>query len=114
MTPVSTWTVDDLDDAVTREFDGLADDLKDRLLVRLDYAVQAGFNNLRPPVSEVIDCGGEKVLEIRESGKSGEVRAYYVMRAGRRATMLGYLHKKTQKIPKRMVDLLAERAKRVK
>jgi phage-related protein len=51
---------------------------------------------------------------MRMKGKDGISRAIYVTARGHRVAVVRVLVKKTQKIPRREIDLALERAKEVK
>lgn len=52
--------------------------------------------------------------EIRVSGKSGIARALYVTVIGKRVVILRVFMKKTQKTPRREIELARQRAKDIK
>lgn len=54
------------------------------------------------------------VWEIRVSGKSGITRALYVTVIGKRVVILRVFMKKTQKTPRREIELTRQRAKDIK
>ncbi|MHC1546928.1 type II toxin-antitoxin system RelE/ParE family toxin [Phyllobacterium sp. K27] len=51
--------------------------------------------------------------EMRMKGKSGIARAVYIAVIGRRVVILRVFTKKTQKIPRREIELALKRAKEV-
>jgi phage-related protein len=56
---------------------------------------------------------GKGVSEIRVSGRPGEFRVIYVASIGSTIYVLHAFHKKTQKTPKRDIDLAAARFRRI-
>jgi hypothetical protein len=90
------------------EFDELPPDLQARLFDRLSAAAITGFNLLRAPVVRPV-AGLTGVVEIRESGQSGEASAFFVSRPARRAVMVGYRHPAAD-LPKRTLARLGRRA----
>src|SRR5690606_12118422 len=57
---------------------------------------------------------GDKLWELRITGKDGIARAIYVMATGRRVVVVRIFVKKSQKTPKRELELARQRAKEVK
>ena len=56
---------------------------------------------------------GERLWEMRLSGKKGIARAIYTAAAGKRLVVLHAFVKKTQKTPRRAIDLALERLKEI-
>jgi phage-related protein len=56
---------------------------------------------------------GEKLWEMRLSGKEGIGRAIYTAAAGQRLVVLHAFVKKTQKTPRRAIDLALKRLKEI-
>jgi phage-related protein len=56
---------------------------------------------------------GEKLWEMRLSGKEGIGRAIYTAAAGRRLVVLHAFVKKTQKTPRSAIDLALKRLKEI-
>ena len=52
-----------------------------------------------------------KIWEMRMKGRDGIARSLYVTAAGRRVVVLRTFIKKTQKTPRREIDLAVQRAK---
>ena len=81
-------------------------------MVRLTELIQSfGFRGL-PPGS--VKHLGEKLWELRVTGRDGISRAIYVTAAGQRVIIVRVFIKKTQKTPQRELELARERAKEVK
>ncbi len=55
-----------------------------------------------------------KVWEIRMTGKDGIARALYVTATGRRVVVVHVFLKKTQKTPRREIDIALRRAEEVR
>ena len=53
-------------------------------------------------------------MEMRMKGKDGIARAVYVTAKGRRLVVLRIFTKKTEKTPRREIDLATRRAKEVR
>jgi phage-related protein len=56
---------------------------------------------------------GDKLWEMRLTGRDGIARAIYVTASGRRVVILRTFVKKAEKTPKRELELARERAKEV-
>jgi phage-related protein len=102
------WTVETLNDVVDRELEDLPPDLLARLTRLFEMAQDLGLENLREPHVKQLDG---KFWEFRAKGKDGLARAAYVTRRGRRIIILRAFVKKTQKTPKRELDLVKDREK---
>jgi phage-related protein len=104
------WSVEYLNAIVEAEFDALPRDLQSRF-ERLVLSIRDnGLTSLREP--HVKHLEGE-LWEMRLKGKDGIARAIYVTRTGRRVVVVRIFVKKTEKIPRREIDLAARRAKEV-
>ncbi len=67
-----------------------------------------GLEKVREPYVKHLD---DKLWEMRLMGRDGIARAIYVTASGRRIVVLRTFVKKTEKTPKRELDLARERAK---
>ena len=72
---------------------------------QLDKVQRGGFPDSWKPVPPI----GPGVQEIRISDVSGQFRVFYVAKFVEAIYILHCFHKKTQKIPKRAIDLAANR-----
>ena len=72
---------------------------------------QVGFEGL--PANSVKHLG-EKLWELRISGRVGISRAIYVTASGRRLVILRVFVKKTQKTPLHELELARQRAKEIR
>jgi len=105
---MTSWTVVPLDEIVEHELLALPQDMQARFL-RISELVetfgphQVGMPHVRPL--------RDKLWEIRLTGKSGIGRAIYVAAARRRLVILHAFVKKTEKTPKRAIDLALARMK---
>ena len=80
-------------------------------LVRLSELIES--HGLASLPRDAVDHLGDKLWELRIRGRSGLSRALYVTAAGRRVVIVRVFMKKTQKTPKREIELALERAKDV-
>jgi phage-related protein len=105
------WTVETLNAAVDAEVSDLPAEMRARL-VRVFQLIEAhGFQNL--PTGTVKHLEG-KLWELRISTASGISRAIYVTTTGKRVVIVRVFVKKTQKTPRRELELARQRAKEIK
>ncbi len=69
-----------------------------------------GIERMREPHVKFL---GDRLWEMRMTGKDGIARAIYVTASGRRVVVVRAFVKKTQKTPARELDLARKRAKDV-
>ena len=105
------WIVELLDDRVREEFDTLPLDMKARFRRIVELIQGHGLERVREP--HVPHLEGS-LWEMRMKGKDGISRAIYVTARGRRVVVLRVFIKKTQKTPRREIEIALERAKEVK
>ncbi len=104
------WTIEILNDAVRRELDALAVDVRARVSKIFDVMREHGPQALREP--HVKHVHG-RLWEIRASGRDGIGRAIYVTARGQRVIVLVAFAKKSQATPKRHLDLALQRMKEI-
>jgi len=92
------------------ELDALPADVRASFgrIVRLIQTV--GLERVREPYIKHIE---ERIWEMRLRGRDGIARALYVTASGRRLVILRTFVKKTQKTPRREIELARRRAKEV-
>jgi len=105
---MTTWSVPTLNDTVTRELNGLPADMRARFtkvseLIERFGPQKVGMPHTRSP--------GDKLWEIRASGKAGISRGIYVAVKDKQVIVLRVFIKKTQKTPKKELDIAKKRAK---
>lgn len=104
------WKVETLNASVTAELNALPDDMLAKLR-RIGELIQShGIERMREPYVKHIEG---RLWEIRLIGRDGIARALYVTASGRRVVILRAFVKKTQKTPRREIELALERAKEV-
>ncbi|ATQ69732.1 MULTISPECIES: type II toxin-antitoxin system RelE/ParE family toxin [Methylosinus] len=103
------WSVEYLPAAAEEEA-ALPIEMQARLARMLDVIRRAGLTNL--PRDWVKPLEG-KLWELRITGKDGVARAIYVTAEGRRVVIVRIFVKKTQKTPRRELELARRRAKEV-
>jgi phage-related protein len=105
------WTVETLNAAVDAEIEALPKDLRARLVRITNLIETVGLDRLPHDVVKHLDG---KLWEIRVKGASGISRAIYDTASGKRVVILRAFVKKTQKTPKRELELARQRAKEVR
>jgi len=103
------WTVEFLPAAAEEEA-ALSIDMQARLARILAVIRENGLLHL--PRDWVKQLDG-KLWELRVIGRDGIVRAIYVTVTGQRLVIVHVFVKKTQKTPRRVLDLAHQRAKEV-
>ena len=105
-----TWSFVFFNAEVKAELDALAEDTRASFerIVRLVQTV--GLERVHEPYIKHIE---DRIWEIRLRGRAGIARALYVTAAGRRVVILRVFVKKTQKTPRREIELARQRAKEV-
>jgi phage-related protein len=106
-----SWTVEILNDEVAGELDALPADMRAKLehIVRLIGAF--GLEHVREPHVKHLEG---RLWEIRLTGRDGIARALYLTAAGKRVVIVRAFRKKTQKTPRREIELALKRAETLK
>ena len=104
------WTVETLSDVVDAELEALPADMRVRFSYISRLIEEFSLDRVREP--HVKHLQGP-LWEMRIKGKDGISRAIYVTATGQRVVVVRVFVKKTQKIPKREIDLALKRAKEV-
>jgi phage-related protein len=103
------WTVE-LHKSALDEYSALPADMRARLARMSDVIEANGLANL--PRDWVKNLG-DRLWELRFTGKDGIARALYVTATERRVVIVRIFIKKTQKTPLRELELARQRAKEV-
>lgn len=104
------WTVEYLASAA-RERAELPADMRARLFRMVDAICEGGIVGLpRDWIKQL----GDRLWELRITGKDGIARAIYITATGQRIVILRIFVKKTEKTPPRELALARQRAKEVK
>jgi phage-related protein len=104
------WIVELLDTRVRDELEALPADMKARFRRIVELIQDHGLERVREPHVKHLEGA---LWEMRMKGKDGISRAIYIAASGRRVVVVRVFVKKTQKTPRREIDLALERAKEI-
>lgn len=105
------WKVQFLDSDVQAELEQMPRDIIAAFL-RISEMIQAhGLEKMREPYVKHLQG---PLWEMRMKGKDGIARAAYVTATGKRVVVVHVFGKKTQKTPRRNLELALKRAKEVR
>jgi len=105
------WIVELLDDRVRDELEILPLDMQARFRRIVELIQGYGLERVREPHVKHLEG---PLWEMRMKGKDGISRAIYVTAKGRRVVVVRAFVKKTQKTPRREIDIALQRAREVK
>lgn len=102
-----TWTVEILDEEVAAELGALPADMRAKFehIVRLIGSF--GLERVREPHIKHLEG---RLWEMRLIGRDGIARALYLTARGKRIVIVRVFRKKTQKTPRRDIELALKRA----
>ncbi len=106
-----SWRVEFLDDRVIAEIEALPADMQARFLRIAELIESVGLPAVGAPHIKHVDG---KLWEMRMKGRDGIARAIYVTATGRRVIVLHGFVKKTQKTPRRALEIARTRAEEVR
>lgn len=104
------WTVTFLNAAVMAELAALPADIRARFVRIVTLIESHGLERVHEPHVKHLD---ERIWEMRMTGRDGIARALYVTTTGKRVVVVHVFVKKTQKTPRRDIELARKRAKEV-
>ncbi len=106
-----TWSVEFLNDGIRSELESFPKDIIASFL-RIARLIQIdGPQNVHEPYVKHLEG---PIWEMRMRGKDGIARAAYITASDRRVIVVHVFRKKTQKTPRREIDLALKRAKEIK
>jgi phage-related protein len=105
-----SWSVLFVNSAAQAELDALPTDMRAKFERIVMLIRDHGLEKVREPYVKHL---GDRLWEMRLTGRDGIARAIYVTASGRRVVILRTFVKKTEKTPKRELELARERAKEV-
>jgi phage-related protein len=104
------WSVEFLNGDVRAELEAQPEDIVASFL-RISRLISAnGLPSVREPYVKHLEG---PLWEMRMKGRDGIARAAYVTASGRRVVVVRVFGKKTQKTPRREIELALKRAKEV-
>ena len=106
-----SWRVEFLDDGVLAELEAMPRDIQASFL-RISRLIESeGIHRLHEPYVKHLEG---PVWEMRMKGRDGIARAAYVTTTGQRVVVVHVFPKKTQKTPRREIEIALRRAKEVR
>ena len=105
-----SWTVETLNETVDSEVDAFPQDMRARLARIAKLIEEKGLERVGEPHVKHLEG---RLWEIRLKGRSGSSRALYVTAVGKRVVIVRVFVKKTEKTPRREIELALSRAKSV-
>ena len=107
---MKAWSVEFLDDEVRGELEAMPTDIVAGFLRIARLIASEGLERMREPYVRHLEG---RLWGMRMRGRDGIARAAYVTATGRRVVVVGVFAKKTQKIPRREIEIALRRAKEV-
>ncbi|OFV94060.1 MAG: hypothetical protein A3F68_05455 [Acidobacteria bacterium RIFCSPLOWO2_12_FULL_54_10] len=104
------WTVETLNETVDSEVEALPEDMRARLARIAMLIEEKGLQRVGEPHVKHLEG---RLWEIRLKGRSGISRALYVTAVGKRVVIVRVFVKKTDKTPRREIEIALSRAKSV-
>lgn len=104
------WTVEFLNGDVLGELEALPIDIRASFERIVHLIESAGLQQVHEPYVKHLEG---PLWEMRMKGKDGIARAAYVTAVGRRVVVVRVFPKKTQKTPRREIELALKRAREV-
>lgn len=104
------WSVEFLNYEVRQELEALPIDIKASFFRIVELIENFGLPKVREPYVKHLEG---PVWEMRMKGKDGIARAAYVTATAKRVVVVRVFEKKTQKTPRREIELALKRAKDV-
>jgi phage-related protein len=104
------WTVETLNACVDAELAALPADMRARLARIASLVGAVGLEHVREPHIKHLEG---RLWEMRMQGKDGISRAIYVTARERRVVIVRAFVKKTQKTPRKEIEIALDRAREV-
>lgn len=105
------WKVEILNTIVEQEIEDLPEDMQAKLLRIVEMIQTLGLERMREPYVKHLEKG---LWEMRMIGRDGISRAIYITAAGKRVVIVRAFVKKTQKTPRKEINLALKRAGELK
>jgi phage-related protein len=104
------WTAEILNEDVAAELDDLPADMRAKLEHIVRLITEFGLDRVREPHVKHLEG---RLWEMRLIGRDGIARALYVTAVGKRVVIVRAFRKKSQKTPRREIELALRRAEEV-
>ena len=104
------WTVGTSNETVDAEVEALPEDMRARLARIAELIEEKGLERMGEPHVRHVEG---RLWEMRLQGRSGISRALYVTAAVRRVVIVRVFMKRTEKTPRREIDLALSRARSI-
>ena len=108
---MSEWLVETLNTDVDEEIEKLPADIRSRIVRVCNLLETFGPREVGMPHIKSL---GDKLWEIRASGRDGIARGIYIVALGKRIVILHAFIKKLQKTPSQAIHAAIQRAKNAK
>jgi phage-related protein len=105
-----SWVVEFLDEDVKTSLDAFPLDIRASFQRIVELIQSHGLERVREPYVKHLDG---PLWEMRMKGRSGIARAVYVTAIGKRIVVVHVFTKKTQKTPRREIEIALKRTKEV-
>ena len=105
-----SWRVETLNSTVDKELEALPSDMQARFVRISTLIAEHGLRNVGEPYVKHLQGS---LWEIRMKGRDGISRALYVTAKPQRVVVVRVFIKKTQKTPRREIDLALKRAREI-
>ena len=105
-----SWTVETLDETVDAEVQALPEDMRARFARIAQLIEEKGLEHVGEPHVKHIEG---RIWEMRLKGRRGISRVLHVTAVGKRMVIVRVFVKKTEKTPRREIELGLTRAKSV-
>jgi phage-related protein len=106
-----TWRVEILDATVRAELEAQPKDIRARFLRIVELIESHGLERVREPYVKHLEG---PLWEMRMKGRDRIARAVYVTASGRRVVVVRVFGKKTERTPRREIQLALRRTKDVR
>lgn len=104
------WSVGFLDEETRAKLDAFPPDIRASFQRVVELIQAHGLEHVREPYLKHLEG---RLWEMRLKGKSGIARAVYVTASGMRVVVVHVFAKKTEKTPRKEIDLALRKAKEV-
>jgi phage-related protein len=105
---MSEWTVETLNTDVDEELERIPSDIRSRIVRICNLLETFGPRQVGMPHIKSL---GNKLWEVRASGRDGIARGIYITATGKRIVILHAFIKKSQKTPHHSIHIATQRAK---